>query len=135
MAINVKAPFVLSQLYLKYCLQEIIKGHLVFTSSNRSLMGDFGPYGVSKAAINNLIEGLSRENILNGIRVNGVASGITGTGINGISKSDNLYTSSAKVERVLLAEEIAEVLAFLISDRRKYITGAIIPCDEGDRLR
>lgn len=132
---NTKGPFILSQLYIKYCLSNKLQGNIIFTTSNRSLMGDFGPYGMSKAAINNLIEGLARENIYTGIRVNGVAPGMTASGINGLTPSDNLYTSSAKGERVLLPEEIAEVVCFLASDISKCITGAIIPCDDGDRLR
>lgn len=132
---NTKSPFILSQLYIRYCLLHKKQGNIIFTTSNRSLMGDFGPYGMSKAAINNLIEGLARENIATGIRVNGVAPGMTASGINGLTSSDNLYTSSARGERVLLPEEIAEVVCFLASDISKCITGAIIPCDDGDRLR
>ena len=135
MKTNAKSPFILSQYYIKYCLMQKEQGNLIFTTSNRSLMGDFGPYGMSKAAINNLIEGLARENISTGIRVNGVAPGMTASGINGLTSSDNLYTSSARGGRVLLPEEIAEVVCFLASDISKCITGAIIPCDDGDRLR
>lgn len=132
---NTKSAFFLAQNYIKYCKNNGSNGNLIFTTSNRSLMGDFGPYGMSKAAINNLIEGLARENIGSRIRVNGVAPGMTASGINGIKNTDDLYTDSAKGKRVLLAEEIAEVICFLSSDVSKCITGAIIPCDEGDRLR
>lgn len=134
-SINTKSPFLLTQSYVNYCIKNDISGNIVFTTSNRSLMGDFGPYGMSKAAINNLIEGMARENIKNHIRINGVAPGMTASNINGIDPTGNLFTDSQKGQRVLLVEEIAEVVCFLLSDISNCITGAIIPCDDGDRLR
>lgn len=134
-AVNARAPFLMTQSYIKYCKENGIGGNVVFTTSNRSLMGDFGPYGMSKAAINNLIEGMARENITAGIRLNGVAPGMTASNINGISSTGDLFTESSKGNRVLLADEIAEIVCFLLSDVSKCVTGAIIPCDEGDRLR
>lgn len=98
-------------------------------------MGDDGPYGMSKAAVNNFIERLAREYIKNGIRVNGIARGMTASGINNIDTEGNLYNGGVRGRRTLLPDEIAEVACFLSSDISKCITGAIIPCDEGDRLR
>lgn len=132
---NVKAPFFLSQEYVRYCIKKQIKGNIVFTSSNRSLMGDDGPYGMSKAAINNLIEGFAREHICDGIRINGVAPGMTASAINGIDVNGNMSSSSVKGNRVIHPLEIAEIVCFLLSDVSQCITGAIIPCDNGDRLR
>lgn len=134
-SINVKAPFFITQSFIKYCTKNGIEGNIVFITSNRALMGDFGPYGMSKSAINNLIEGMARENILGHIRMNGVAPGMTASNINGINPEGNLYTEGSKGRRVLLTDEIAEVVCFLLSDISKCVTGAIIPCDEGDRLR
>lgn len=132
---NCRSPFMLSQYFIKYLLNNHKRGSIVFTSSNRSLMGDDGPYGMSKAAINNFIEGLARENIKYGIRVNGVAPGMTASNINHISTTGNLYNEGVRGKRTILPEEIAEVVCFLISDLSKCITGSIIPCDDGDRLR
>lgn len=134
-ALNVRAPFFLSQFFVKYCLEKHIAGNILFTSSNRSLMGDNGPYGMSKAAINNFIEGLAREYGKYGIRVNGVAPGMTASNINHVDVNGDLFASGCRGERVLLPDEIAQVSCFLMSDISKCITGAIIPCDEGDRLR
>ncbi len=98
-------------------------------------MGDDGPYGMAKAAINNFIEGLARENVKYGIRVNGVAPGMTASKINHIDLEGNLYNDSVRGKRVILPNEIAEVVCFLLSDLSKCVTGTVIPCDEGDRLR
>lgn len=132
---NCRSSFMLSQLFIKYLLSHNSKGSIVFNTSNRSLMGDDGPYGMSKAAVNNLIEGLAREYVKNGIRVNGVAPGMTASNINGIDKNGDLYNTGVRGKRTILPEEISEVVCFLLSDNSKCVTGAIIPCDEGDRLR
>ena len=100
-----------------------------------SLMGDDGPYGMSKAAIDNFIEGIARESIKYGIRVNGVAPGMTASNINHIDLKGNLYNANVLGKRVIHPDEIAEVVCFLLSDLSKCVTGAIIPCDDGDRLR
>lgn len=132
---NVKGPFLMTQVFIKYCLGRKKTGNIVFTTSNRSLMGDDGPYGMSKSAINNFIQGLARENIIKGIRVNGVAPGMVASDINGIDPNGNMYTTASNCKRVIRAEEIANVITYLLSDESKCITGAIIPCDCGDRLR
>lgn len=132
---NCRSPFMLSQYFVKYLINNKKKGTIVFTSSNRSLMGDDGPYGMSKAAINNFIEGLARENIKYGIRINGVAPGMTASNINHIDMMGNLYNGNIRGERVILPDEIAEIVCFLLSDLSKCVTGTIIPCDNGDRLR
>lgn len=134
-SINCRAPFMLSQYFAKYLIRNQQKGSVVFTSSNRSLMGDDGPYGMSKAAVNNFIEGFARENVEYGIRVNGVAPGMTASNINYIDPNGNLYNESVRGKRVILPNEIAEVVCFLLSDLSKCVTGIVIPCDDGERLR
>lgn len=134
-SLNTGSVFFLTQAFVQYCKQKNIKGNIVVTSSNRSLMGDVGPYGMSKSAVNNFIQGYARELVLSGIRCNGVAPGMTASNINHVSVSGNLYNGGSRGKRVLLPDEIAEVICFLASDISKCITGAIIPCDEGDFLR
>lgn len=135
MGTNLKAPFFLIQQFSKYCITKGIDGTVVVTASNRALYGDYGPYGVSKAGIVNYVKGMAREYQRFGIRINAVAPGMTASEINNIDSQDNLYSESPKGNRVLLPEEIAEVIVFLLSRNSKCITGAIIPCDEGDSLR
>ena len=134
-SLNTSAVLFLTKAFIQYCKQKNNKGNIVVTSSNRSLMGDVGPYGMSKSAVNNFIQGYARELVPLGIRCNGVAPGMTVSNINKISVSGNLYNGGSRGKRVLLPDEIAEVICFLASDISKCITGAIIPCDEGDFLR
>lgn len=133
--LNLKASMFLIREYVKYCNKNGIRGGIVVTGSNRGLFGDIGPYGISKCAIDSYVEGMARELIGAGIRINAVAPGMTASEINNIDPKGNMYASSVKGHRVLLPDEIAEVICFLLSDNSKCITGAIIPCDEGERLR
>lgn len=132
---NLKAPMFMTQNYIKYCLANQISGNIIVTASNRGMFGDYGPYGVSKRGIISYVEGMAREYLKSGIRINAVAPGMTASEINNIDTNGNMYTSSAKGERVLLPDEIAEVTCFLLSKNSMCITGAVIPCDDGDRLR
>ena len=112
-----------------------IKGNVLMIASNRGLMGDTSPYGISKAGLICCVQGFARDNIELGIRVNAICPGMTATNINGLSEFDNLYDDGSRGKRVLLAEEIAEIACFLMSNVSRCINGAIIPCDEGDYLR
>lgn len=132
---NLKAPFFMIQQYVKYCENHGNSGNIVVTASNRGLMGDYGPYGVSKAGIINYIQGMAREYVLKEIRINAVAPGMTASEINHVDIEGDLYTSSVRGKRILVPQEIAEVICFLLSKNSKCITGAVIPCDEGDSLR
>ena len=132
---NLKAPFFMIQQFVKYCISNEIYGNVVVTASNRGLMGDCGPYGISKAGIINYVQGMAREFLSNGIRINAVAPGMTASEINHIDINQNMYTGSARGKRVLAPQEIAEVVCFLLSKNSRCITGTVIPCDEGDCLR
>ncbi len=132
---NLKAPLFMIQQFVKYCESSGNSGNIVVTASNRGLMGDYGPYGVSKAGIINYIQGMAREYVLKGIRINAVAPGMTASEINHVDVEGDLYTSSVRGKRILVPHEIAEVICFLLSKNSKCITGAVIPCDEGDSLR
>lgn len=132
---NLEAPFFMIQQFVKYCINAAVPGNIVVTASNRGLMGDCGPYGVSKAGIINYVQGMARTYLLNGIRINAVAPGMTASEINHVDISGDMYTGSARGERILVPQEIAEVICFLLSKNSRCITGAVIPCDEGDSLR
>lgn len=132
---NLRAPIFLTIAFVKYCKSKHMEGNIVMTSSNRGLFGDYGPYGVSKKGLIHYVEGMARELVGTGIRINSVAPGMTASEINHISEQGDMYTGSAKGKRILLPIEIANVICFLLSDYSKCITGSTIPCDEGDSLR
>lgn len=133
---NIKAPFFLAKSFLDYCERlNIDNAQLLFVSSERGLYGDDIPYGLTKAAINSLTKGLSCRLIDKGIRVNAIAPGVTVSEMTGYSETSNMLRTSAIGKRVFLAEEVAEISVFLLSDASKCISGEIIPCNQGNHLR
>jgi NAD(P)-dependent dehydrogenase (short-subunit alcohol dehydrogenase family) len=86
-------------------------------------------YGASKAAVSALARSWAAEYAAAGIRVNAVSPGPVYTAadanlIEGLGKGTLLGRGASP-------EEIADVIAFLVSDRASYITGADIPVDAG----
>lgn len=133
---NIKAPFFISKAFLEYCEKvNNDNAQLLFITSERGLYGDDIPYGLTKAAINSLTKGLSCRLIEKGIRVNAIAPGVTVSEMTGYSKTSNLLRNSTIGKRVFLAEEVAEICVFLLSDASKSISGEIIPCNQGNHLR
>lgn len=132
---NLRGSYFMAKAYIKYCIENNRKnGNIIFISSERGAQCDQIPYGLTKAAINSLTEGLSRKFYKTGIRVNAVAPGITASEMTGINKDSNLYCSYNASSRFFIPEEVAEVVAFLISDYSKCISGEVIYTDAGNHL-
>lgn len=134
--INLKGTYFLTKAFAEYCTEKRIQNAgVVILSSERGLYGDDIPYGLTKAALNSFIKGMARRVLMQDIRINGIAPGVTATEMTGVKKDDNLYREASCGKRVFLPEEVAEVGAFLISDASKCITGEIIACNQGNHLR
>jgi NAD(P)-dependent dehydrogenase (short-subunit alcohol dehydrogenase family) len=104
-------------------------------------------YSAAKAALNAYSKALASEVGTKGIRVNVVAPGVVKTPlmedfIENIAKSSSITVDQAfqsvmdKVGNVPLSrmaepEDIANIVAFLVSSEAKYITGAIYSVDGG----
>lgn len=133
---NLKAPFFLTQAFINYSInlkQGGIK-KIVFISSETSFTVDDRPYGLSKAALNSLIQGIACKYIKEGFRINGIAPGITATEMTGFNEKESLFLYSNPTERVYLPDEIAEIATFMISDLSNIINGQIIACNEGNTI-
>ena len=135
-ATNLRAPYFLSQEFIsRYDTLNKTSGSILFITSERGLYCDDIPYGLIKAAINSLTQGLGRRLIDKGIRVNAVAPGVTASDMTGYTKEGNLLRPSACGERVYLPEEVAEVACFLLSDAAGCISSQIVPCNRGNHLK
>ena len=132
---NLKGGYFLAQSYVKkFNEQKQKEGNIIFISSERGSQCDDIPYGLTKVALNSLIEGLSRRLYKQGIRVNGVAPGVTASNMTKVKKDGNLYSERNASGRFFVPEEVAEVVSFMVSDCSKCISGEIIHCNAGNHL-
>jgi enoyl-[acyl-carrier protein] reductase I len=91
--------------------------------------------GPAKAALEAIARGLAAELGPDGIRVNCVSAGPVRTaaaaGIPGFGALAAHCRETAPLRRLATAEEIAETVQFLASDRASGVTGQTIYCDAG----
>jgi NAD(P)-dependent dehydrogenase (short-subunit alcohol dehydrogenase family) len=101
-------------------------GAIVNVSSGSARLGGAGEgvlYAASKGGVNSLTIGLSQEVAGEGIRVNTVAPGLTATDMPSPEKLETLGPN-IPIGRVAEAEEIAEAIFWLLSEKASYVAGA-----------
>ena len=132
---NLKGIYFLIKKYIEYYKNNNQKkGNIIIISSERGKQCDDLPYGLTKVALNSLIEGLSCRFYKEGIRINGVAPGVTASDMTKIDKTGDLYCEWNISKRYFVPEEVAEVVSFLASDLSNCISGEIIHCNAGNHL-
>ena len=98
------------------------------------MTADERPYGLTKAAINSLIQGLAHKYVKEGFRINGIAPGVTISDMVGKINDGNLSGGGGITGRYYLPEEVAEVACFLLCDVSNCINGQILVCNEGKTI-
>lgn len=131
MDVNLKGTYFLLTKYIDYLENNKIQGNIVVISSERGNRADSIPYGLTKAALNSMIKGISKSVIQERIRINGVAPGVTTSEMTGYKNNGDLFASWQPQQRIFLAEEISEVVLFLLSSLSNCISGEVITCDQG----
>jgi NAD(P)-dependent dehydrogenase (short-subunit alcohol dehydrogenase family) len=112
-------------------------GAIVNISSMAAKLGSpsqYVDYAASKAAIDTLTIGLSREVAGEGVRVNAVRPGVIDTEIHasgGLPDRARDMASSIPMQRPGKAEEVADAVLYLLSPTASYTTGAIIDVSGG----
>lgn len=129
---NLKGNYFLVKEFIQYLEgKDDKRGNIVVITSERSRRSDDIPYGLTKAASNSFIECFASKVIAEGIRVNGVAPGVTASDMTGVKRNGNLYADWQPNSRFFVPEEVAEVVNFLLSDVSNCISGEVITCDQG----
>jgi NAD(P)-dependent dehydrogenase (short-subunit alcohol dehydrogenase family) len=132
-SLNVKAPYFLVA-ELAPWMAKRGKGAIVNLST---MAADYGApgmslYGSSKAAINLLTKTWAAEYGPSGVRVNAVSPGPTRTeGTDAMAEGLEQLAAQAPAGRPATADEIAEAIVFLATDRASFIYGAKLAVDGG----
>jgi NAD(P)-dependent dehydrogenase (short-subunit alcohol dehydrogenase family) len=132
-SLNVKAPYFLVA-ELAPVMAKRGKGAIVNVST---MVADYGAagmslYGSSKAAINLLTKAWTAEYGRSGVRINAVSPGPTRTEeTNSMGDGLDQLAAEAPAGRPATADEIAEAIVFLATDRASFIQGAKLAVDGG----
>jgi len=132
-SLNVKVPYFLVA-ELAPLMARRAKGAIVNLST---MAADYGApgmslYGSSKAAINLLTKTWRAEYGPKGVRVNAVSPGPTRTeGTDAMGEGLEQLAAQAPAGRPATADEIAEAIVFLATDRSSFIYGAKLAVDGG----
>ncbi|MFQ3894807.1 SDR family NAD(P)-dependent oxidoreductase [Sphingobium sp. R-7] len=135
MNVNVRGTMLCS----KHAIPEMVArggGAIVNLSSIGGLQArpTLAAYGISKAAINMLTQYIATGYGRQGVRCNTVAPGftVTETGLVGLSDEDRAVRSRHTVlGRFGEPDDVANMIAFLVSDEARVITGQLVAVDAG----
>ncbi|MBD5608114.1 MAG: 3-oxoacyl-[acyl-carrier-protein] reductase [Desulfovibrio sp.] len=132
--VNLTGAFVCSREAAKIMTKRRF-GRIVNISSVVGQMGNAGQtnYSASKAGLIGLTKACSRELASRNITVNAVAPGFIETEMTaGLDEATRRsYIESIPLKRLGLAEDVANAVVFLASDKASYITGQVIAVNGG----
>jgi 3-oxoacyl-[acyl-carrier protein] reductase len=135
-AVNVRAPFFLVQQLLP-ALGEGSSVILVSSLAARAAVGELFAYAATKGAIGALVKHFAVALGRRGIRVNAVAPGVIETDMSNFTKTDagrDFTLGMQALKRVGQPDDVADVIAFLASDRARWITGDTLEVGGGSKL-
>ena len=94
-------------------------------------------YSATKGAIDTLVKHFAYVLGERGIRVNAVAPGVVDTEVSNFTKTENGRNFALEMQalkRIAQPDDIGGVVAFLVSEEARWITGDIIHVDGGSKL-
>jgi len=146
MAVNVRGMFLACKHAIPVMLAQRSGAIVIVTSVSAYRGQEFGgtstfAYNMTKAAVRQLATSLASRYAKDGIRVNAIAPGVTRTRQIrhylpdlGEEEEEQIFLGVQQIVplgRVAAAEEIAEAIVFLASDRASYVSGTTRFADGG----
>jgi len=123
---NVTQPLVLPMLRTRW-------GRIVNVTSVTGLIGNRGQvnYAAAKGALHAATKSLALEVATRGVTVNAVAPGIIATTMSEGAFDQDAIEKLVPMKRAGTPDEVADLIAFLCSERAGYITGQVISINGG----
>lgn len=126
MAIDLKSVFLCTRAVLPHMLERG-RGVIVNVASVAGKEGNpnMAPYSTAKAGVIGFTKAVAKEVAQKGIRVNAVAPATAETDILKTLSAEAIEYMKSRIPmgRLCRVEEVAEVIAFLASDRASFVTG------------
>jgi 3-oxoacyl-[acyl-carrier protein] reductase len=137
--VNLKGYFNFTR-HVAPLLKEQKYGRIINVTSINGMRGKFGQtnYSASKAGIIGYTKAVAKELGAFGVTVNAVAPGLIETAMLKESEARDKIVDMAMAEIVLKRvgqpEDLANVIAFLASDKARHVTGEVIKVDGGQYI-
>jgi NAD(P)-dependent dehydrogenase (short-subunit alcohol dehydrogenase family) len=142
LALNLDATFVLTRAAIAHMrAARTGDASVVVISSQIGLVGHArgAAYAASKAGLNGMVRSLALEWAAEGVRINAVGPGPIATPMVASTMADPIalaaMEASIPMARLGQADEIGEVVSFLLSQRASFVTGQILCADGGFTAR
>lgn len=147
--VNLTSHFLLTKRIWPVLREQGIGGSLVYVASKNAFApgAGFGPYSVAKAGLVQLAKIAALEGGAIGVRANAVNPDAVFGGSKlwseevrrerarahgvAVDELEAFYAGRSLLGREVTAHDVAEAVAFLVSDRSRATTGTVIPVDGG----
>jgi 3-oxoacyl-[acyl-carrier protein] reductase len=138
MAVNVRAPFLVTRAMARLMIDAGVRGAVVNIGSGASRQMRIGsvPYCMSKTALERLSKGQALELAPHGIRVNVVEPGFApGSEVSALP-ADYVEKMKARIPlaRTSGPEDAPSAVMYLCSEAASFITGAVLSVDGGNSI-